>query len=668
MRVRRTDRNGLGGVLWLGGSGPILPAWPAGLNMGGVTSVLVALAILAGATGRVGVSFAADAHEAPDAHTTPDWVADAIFYQIFPERFRNGDTSNDPTRETLEFPEQVSDQWKITPWGADWYARADWEKNRGPNFYDDGVFDRRFGGDLQGVIDKLDYLAELGINTIYFNPVFYARSMHKYDGNTYHHVDPNFGPDPEGDLLRMQAETSDPDTWGMTAADKLFFELVEKAHEHGLRVIIDGVFNHTGRDFFAFTNLKEKQAESPYKDWYIVTQFDDPNTGTDEFVYKGWWGVMTLPEFADNEAGDDLHPGPKQYIFDATKKWMDPNGDGDPSDGIDGWRLDVAAEVPTGFWADWNEHVRSINPEAYTVAEHWEDAAHFLAEGGFSATMNYYGFAWPVKGYLIDGTLSPTDAASMLTERMNKYPERTRYSLQNLIDSHDTDRVASMIVNAATDRPYVSPERFDYDMDSRVSPRHWGGYSVRKPDYEERRIQRMVALMQATFVGAPMFYYGTEAGMWGADDPCDRMAMIWPDIRYDRQTTDPLGRDHQASDVSFDHELHLFYKALMGVRTRHSALRRGDIEFVVMDDDAKGLAFKRSDNTETIWAIFNRGAKTWTFELPGASTEMVAEVFTSSGEPHRVVLNRSNGTLKVTLPALESVILRQPGQALAVTR
>ena len=106
----------------------------------------------------------------------------------------------------------------------------------------------------------------------------------------------------------------------------------------------------------------------------------------------------------------------------------------------------------------------------------------------------------------------------------------------------------------------------------------------------------------------------------------------------------------------------------MGVRTRHSALRRGDIEFVVMDDDAKGLAFKRSDNTETIWAIFNRGDKTWTFELPGASTEMVAEVFTSSGEPHRVVLNRSNGTLKVTLPALESVILRQPGQALAVTR
>ncbi|MEM8864876.1 MAG: alpha-amylase family glycosyl hydrolase, partial [Planctomycetota bacterium] len=334
--------------------------------------------------------------EAAAKESAPEWAASAIFYQIFPERFRNGDPTNDPTRESLEFPDLVSPNWAITPWGKDWYARADWEKEGGDNFFDNGVFDRRYGGDLQGVIDKLDYLQELGINALYLNPVFYARSMHKYDGNTYHHIDPYFGPDPEGDFEKMASETSDPETWQWTAADRLFLDLIKQAHSRGIRVIIDGVFNHTGRDFFAFQNLVEKQEDSPYRDWYIVQSFDNPDTPQNEFKYKGWWGVQTLPEFADNDAGDDLHPGPKEYIFDATAKWMDPDGDGDPSDGIDGWRLDVAAEVPNGFWSDWNAHCRELNPECYTVAEHWDDAAKFLAEGGFSATMNYHGFAFPM--------------------------------------------------------------------------------------------------------------------------------------------------------------------------------------------------------------------------------------------------------------------------------
>ncbi len=229
----------------------------------------------------------------------PDWVADAVFYQIFPERFRNGDPANDPTRDSLE-TKDVPQNWRITPWTSDWYARTDWEKQLSNNFYEHGVFQRRYGGDLQGVLDKLDYLEELGVNAIYFNPVFYARSMHKYDGASMHHVDPYFGPDPAGDLKLIANETSDPQTWQWTAADKLFLKLIRQIRERVMHVIIDGVFSHTGHDFFAFADLRKNQANSEYQDWYIVQYFDDPETPHDEFRYKSWWVLESLPEFADS--------------------------------------------------------------------------------------------------------------------------------------------------------------------------------------------------------------------------------------------------------------------------------------------------------------------------------------------------------------------------------
>src|SRR5262249_24362913 len=160
----------------------------------------------------------------------------------FPERFNNGDPSNDPTRESLEEPERVPKNWKISSWTGDWYPRADWEKELGPDFFRNGVYERRYGGDLKGVIDKLGYLSDLGINTIYLNPIFYGRSLHKYDCSSLHHVDPYFGPDPAGDLRLMAAESSDPKTWKWSAADRLFLELITKAHAKNIRVVIDGVF------------------------------------------------------------------------------------------------------------------------------------------------------------------------------------------------------------------------------------------------------------------------------------------------------------------------------------------------------------------------------------------------------------------------------------------
>ena len=587
--------------------------------------------------------------------TVPAWAADAVFYQIFPERFCNGDRSNDPTRESLESPDMVPKSWAISPWTGEWYARADWEKERGPNFFENGVFDRRYGGDLQGVISKLEYLSSLGINAIYLNPVFYARSLHKYDGSSFHHVDPYFGPDPPGDFKLMATETSDPATWKWTAADKLFLEFVKNAHDRNIRVIIDGVFNHTGRDFFAFADIRQRQGASPYRDWYIVQSFDDPATPQYEFRYKGWWGTDSLPEFANNDAGNDLHPGPKKYALDSTRRWMDPNGDGNPSDGIDGWRLDVANEVPTGFWRDWHAVARKINPHCYTVAEIWDDAQRLLDEGQFSATMNYFGFSFPVKGFLIDGTLAPSGAARLFDERRGAFPHATRYALQNLMDSHDTDRLASMIVNAGR-RPYKEPSRFDYDIG--VSPRYVQDYDVRQPNDRERRVQRLVSLLQMTYVGPPMIYYGTEAGMWGADDPCDRMPMVWPELSYDPQQVDPLNRKRQSDPVAFDHDLFRFYQAAIKLRRDVPALCRGEIEFVATDDQAQFLAFRRSDATDALLVGLNRGGKPFKWNVPLANGEAVSQVFTASGEVAKVTTELKMGAAIVTVPAVDGVVLR----------
>jgi cyclomaltodextrinase len=582
----------------------------------------------------------------------PEWVADAVFYQIFPERFANGDRGNDPVRESLE--DTVPATWAVSPWTGDWYARAPWEKEIGPNFFEHGVFHRRYGGDLQGIIDRLDYLKNLGITAIYLNPVFHARSLHKYDGSSFHHVDPYFGPDPAGDLAAMERETSDPKSWQWTAADRLFLELLRKAHARGMRVILDGVFNHTGRDFFAFRNLREKQEASPYKEWYTVEKYDDPATPANEFKYKCWWGVDTLPEFADDAATKDLGAGPKAYVLDITRRWMDPDGDGNPADGIDGWRLDVAREVPVAFWRDWHALVQSINPEAYTVAEEWDEASRFLDEGAFDATMNYYGFSFPTKGYLIDSTLPASKAAKEFADRLEDHPAAMRYAMLNLVDSHDTDRLASMIVNGAR-RAYQMADRFDYDI--AVSPRQEADYDVRKPDARERRIQRMVALLQMTYPGAPMIYYGTEAGMWGADDPCDRMPMVWPEMTFEPQAADPRGRARAPQAIGFDRGLFDYYRAAIALRERFPALRRGAIEFLPADDGARFLAFRRTAGPQELLVGFNRGDAAYTWRIPTPAGAFISQVFTSSGEVDKLAIKAEGGETLVTLPPLEGVVL-----------
>ena len=592
-----------------------------------------------------------------------DWSKKAIWYQIFPERFRNGDPTNDPTADYARIPEKVRSRWGMIPWGKEWYALTEWEKELAGDVYGTNGH-RRYGGDFQGVIDRLDYLKDLGVTAIYFNPVFESPSLHKYDARSFHHCDPHFGPDPAGDLAMTRGETSDPASWKWTSSDKLFLELVRQAHLRGLKVILDGVFNHCATEFFAFADLKKNQEKSAYGAWFHVRRFDDPGTpDRDELDYAGWWGLKSMPEFAevtDEKGRKNLHPEVKAYLFAITKRWMDPNGDGDPSDGIDGWRLDVANEVGTGFWADWHEWVRSINPASYTTAEIWYDSSGFMREAKFDAVMNYFAFSMPVKGGLIDGTIPVREFIRLIEDRREKFTEDEWPKLMNLFDSHDTDRMASMIVNR--ERPYYAKaEAFAYDAEI------WAGsqekpYLVRKPDEKERKLQRMLLLFQVAYPGAPYLYYGTEAGMWGADDPDDRMPMVWEEMKFEPQTLSPGGQPARKDDVNFDTAFHAYTKKTLALRSLYPPLREGSMQIIGADNSSRMFAFARTAG-ETVVAVFNRHENTQTFTFQfsasdGSEPAPLQACYTSSGPLSEVQVKQGQGKVSVTLPGWTGALLK----------
>ena len=576
----------------------------------------------------------------------PDWAKDAVWYQIFPERFRNGDPSNDPVRSSLEAPQfnNAPENWAITPWHSDWYDRADWELGEGGNFYNNGVFLRRYGGDLQGVIDQLDYLSELGINAIYFNPVFWGPSLHKFDVASYHHIDPHFGPDPESDKAIIATENENPDTWKWTSADLLFLQLLTKAKEKNIKIIIDGVFNHSGRAFFAFQDLLANQENSSYADWYDVISFDDPNTTANEFSYNSFFGFESLPEFA-NENGESTLVAPvRTYLFNITKRWMDPNGDGDPSDGVDGWRLDASALVPDGFWAEWNNYVRTINPDAYTTLEEFGPASDLIEKGFFSAAMNYQGFTFPIQGYFIIGESSSLQFWQRITQQFDQFGEDTRFVMQNLTNSHDTERLGSMLVNNSSNGITANPlSKSDY--------------LVRKPNEEERNRQKLTALFQIGFQGAPMFYYGTESGMWGATDPDDRMPMNWSDIDFDLQDNHPFGMNRPADDINFDQGLFNYYKNIINIRHQYEATRRGDLELVSAGNI---LIFKRVLNGEEVYFAINNQNLSDDSQIidPSGALE---PVFYTQGNPNDLSIHFLDGVHSFELPAYAGVVFAAKG-------
>jgi glycosidase len=365
----------------------------------------------------------AQAARAKRSGFTPRWVKDAIFYQIFPERFANGNRANDPKN--------------VQPWGG----KPEYE-----NF---------FGGDLAGVRAKLPYLKSLGVNAVYFNPLFKASSNHKYNTADYMQIDPAFGTNAE------------------------FKALVDDLHAAGIRVVIDGVFNHTGDDHVFFEDCKKNGPKSPYWNWYTIWGY--PVVNSPKPNYNAWWGFGTLPQLtaAKNREVQD-------YLFKVTEHWT--------RQGIDGWRLDVPNEIDNAdFWREWRKRVRAINPEAYIVGEIWEDGSAWLQGDQFDAVMNYVGRN-TILDFFAYQKISVDDLDARQAGLRRHYGQEVTEASFNIVGSHDVPRLRT---EAGGSLPRAKEALF---------------YLLTQP-------------------GAPVIYYGDELGMEGAKDPDNRRCMPWEQAR-----------------------------------------------------------------------------------------------------------------------------------------
>lgn len=352
--------------------------------------------------------------------TTPDWLQDAVFYQIFPDRFSNGNSFNDPAN--------------LAPWGAE---PTIW------NF---------MGGDLRGILQHFDYLLDLGVNALYLNPIFLSPSNHRYNTTDYYTIDPKLG----------------------TLTD--FRALLDLAHRNHVRVVLDGVFNHCSRGFFAFSDLLENEEHSPYKDWFHVHRYPlDAYTPGDALHYEAWWKFKSLPKFNTN------HPAVRKYILDVARYWIDF--------GADGWRLDVPNEInDDAFWADFRQVVKSANPEACLIGEIWTADPRWANETHFDGLMHY-----PVRDALLpcfNGKENVTQFADKVEGLFNVYPRENLFSMYLTLGTHDTERILTML----------------------------GG-----------NLDKLKLAFQFLFAypGAPAIYYGDEVGLEGGKDPDCRRAFPW---------------------------------------------------------------------------------------------------------------------------------------------
>lgn len=422
---------------------------------------------------------------APD-FTVPDWAADAVYYYIFPERFRNGNPANDPVPGRDRYHRHTVEKH------ASWLDRP-WKPGDGSDAHYNNDF---FGGDLEGIVQQLDAIRELGANVIYMTPVFRAASNHKYDTADYRSIDPAFG----------------------SNAD--FERLTREAAKRGIRVVPDASLNHTGSDsiyFDRFGNFKAGGAfegghirpDSPYASWY---RFDATQKDPD-LQYRGWVGVKDLPELdKSSRAFREFAYGAPDSIM---KLWLDR--------GAAGWRMDVAPWVPDDFWREWRAAIKAHRPDAITIAETWFDAAKYFLGDSFDSTMNYI-FRNTVLAYAGGG-----DARRLVPnlELMREhYPPQAFHALMNLLSSHDQARSL-----------HVLGWHDDRDM---------------AQAREAKARYRLALLFQMTYPGAPAVYYGDEVGLNGGDDPDNRRPYPWADLGG---SPDLALRDEFRRLIALRHEL-----------------------------------------------------------------------------------------------------------------
>jgi len=568
----------------------------------------------------------------------PEWSQEAIWYQIFVERFRNGSKSNDPTLNNIQeaLIDVFPNEWAPTPWGHNWYNQEDWAKSSGLDFYRT-IQMRRYGGDLLGVKEKIPYLVDLGITAIYFNPINNAPSLHKYDASHYHHIDIHFGPDPEGDKkLIEQEDPADPKTWVWTSADLLFLDIVKELHAAGIKVVVDFSWNHTGNQFWAFKDIQKNLENSKFKDWYSGISFNkDADSNIVSFDYDGWYGIKSLPELkkintegkiAGHPYEGNMQEEVKNHIFEVSRRWMDPNGDGNCEDGIDGIRLDVAEHVPLGFWRDYRKFVRGVNPDFYLVGENWwtdwpdvlMDPKPWLEGDVFDAVMHYQWFKL-ARGYFSE----PIDKVNLkyfksgLDSIFLKHPGYTQRALMNLASSHDSPRLLTSFFNINKYKHRCKPSEDDQ-------------YRTNKPGQITYHQTKLFLLHQFTFVGAPHIWNGDEMGMYGADDPDNRKPLLWPDIEFETETQSDYSKYSYAEKPVFDKEMFDYLKSLIKLRKTFPVLNAANYAFIDFDQDSELLAYSRSNDKQMISVFINNSQNEMSIPIDNTSDEIIFSYNTES--------------------------------------
>jgi cyclomaltodextrinase / maltogenic alpha-amylase / neopullulanase len=527
----------------------------------------------------------------PRIKTLPEWARGIVWYRIIPDRFYNADSANDP-RQTDIFPDKRY-PWELSKWTANWYDLTISERLFNASFYPNALL-RHYGGDIEGVKRKLDYLQTLGVNAVIMTPPFEANSAHKYDIVSFHHIDHHFGPYTPSDTSAINREAPEnPRSWCTTSADRAFFDLLAEMHRRGMKLIIDVQFAHAGVNFWAFKDLLQKQETSAFGGWFTVDEWDLPETPfKSEFRYKSMWGIQAFPEFRKDTLG--LAPGLKDYVFASVKRWMDPDGDGNPADGVDGWRIELAGELGRRFWFEFMSYVNKINPNALILGGRVDDRP---VGTPFDLEDNDL-FPRQVSQFFLNGSITPTQIDDALGSARSESDFASVDAHINRIDNHETDRIASMCVNPSL--PY----------DERATPQKEPGYLIRKPNERERGLQRLLILFQFTVPGSPAIYYGDEAGMWGGDDPDCRKPMTWPDMHFKPECSFLVNGDTASFQVGFDSTIFRLYKQLIDLRHQHLALRQGSLKTLVLDDMRMVYAYERHSGADRVFIVFNAGDTT----------------------------------------------------------